>query len=236
MKAPAEKTAGFTLIEVLLVILILAVLVALLYPSLATLTAEGRNTKCLANLRQVNLAFNQYIADNDGSFFKAREWNNLLDPYIQRQGGWYSAATFKEALVTCPEINSRSPRQYNSGIYGVNYSFINTIEGGNGVPPTWPLKVVNVSSPSKAWSFTEASRCDASGGYNITPIGFVTPGSLIPKHGVSQALAWVHPGGRKNFAFLDGHVSSMTWAEVNVFNGASSRSKEYTEFHGLREQ
>lgn len=54
---------AFTLIELLVVVAIIAILVALLIPTLSMAKAHGRKVTCLSNLRQMGLAANMYAQD-----------------------------------------------------------------------------------------------------------------------------------------------------------------------------
>ncbi len=58
---------GFTLVELLVVISIIAILAALLLPALASGHTRARRTACLSNLRQVGLAVISYASDNSGN-------------------------------------------------------------------------------------------------------------------------------------------------------------------------
>jgi prepilin-type N-terminal cleavage/methylation domain-containing protein/prepilin-type processing-associated H-X9-DG protein len=55
---------GFTLIELLVVVAIIALLVAILLPSLSKSREQARNVVCMSNLQEIGLAFNYYGQDN----------------------------------------------------------------------------------------------------------------------------------------------------------------------------
>jgi prepilin-type N-terminal cleavage/methylation domain-containing protein len=106
---------GFTLIELLVVIAIIAILAALLLPALSAAKQKAQRAGCLANLKQIGLAFAVYLADHDGHFpdrrdLKAgfpggyRPWTSW--PPSDPRGGWAavvlqdSGASY--ALWSCP--------------------------------------------------------------------------------------------------------------------------------------
>src|SRR5580692_2245842 len=59
---------AFTLIELLVVIAIIAILAALLLPSLAKAKEQGRQINCMSNLKQLQLCWELYTDDNHGVF------------------------------------------------------------------------------------------------------------------------------------------------------------------------
>ena len=70
---------GFTLIELLVVISIIALLLAILMPSLSLVKEKAKFTVCKTNLKQYGLAMAMYSSDWDGGFPEAA--GAIFDPY-----------------------------------------------------------------------------------------------------------------------------------------------------------
>lgn len=215
------------------VVVIIVLLAVFLAPTLSRMMAKSQEATCMGNLKALGIAAQQYIADNNGFLFKAT-WPADMDPYLKGMTNLWNAQRFRKAGFACPAISAMRGTRFNSGIYGLNYTFNNDVAP---LPTSWPQRVTSVAKPSKAYLFTEAGRMRANGSLDVDPLGSggVTPGWLSrqPNSGV-DSLIWPHAGGRKNFVFLDGHVKSLSWSEVQQFNGRPSSSAEYREFHGLR--
>ena len=62
---------AFTLIELLVVVAIIALLIGILLPALSGAMSVVRTSKCLSNLKQIEMAHQLYMNDNDDAFIDA---------------------------------------------------------------------------------------------------------------------------------------------------------------------
>ena len=76
---------GFTLVELLVVIAILAVLAALLLPSLKQALEMSRRAVCMSNLRQIGVGLLNYGGDFDGRYPPT---NYYISRTVRGNGGW----------------------------------------------------------------------------------------------------------------------------------------------------
>jgi prepilin-type N-terminal cleavage/methylation domain-containing protein len=142
---------GFTLIEVLIVIVLIALLSAILFPVFARVRAQARKTTCLSNLRQIGLGVMQYAQDHNGRsptgypFWETVVTSpdeylpNVMKPYVALEV-WNCPAW--QALYKPPAPNS--PGNY-SFVTGTNGKMNNVI----GVPMILrPASLSRLRSPS----------------------------------------------------------------------------------------
>ncbi len=76
VKSDPRPAKAFTLVELLVVIAIIAVLIALLLPSLNSARRQAQAVVCLSNLRSIGLAFQLY----------AHDYQNIIVPTIAWDG------------------------------------------------------------------------------------------------------------------------------------------------------
>jgi prepilin-type N-terminal cleavage/methylation domain-containing protein len=80
-RAKRGDSRAFTLVELLVVIGIIAVLVALLLPSLARAREMARRTKCSSNLHNIGLACHMFAGEHKGLFPMTYEMPSTIYPY-----------------------------------------------------------------------------------------------------------------------------------------------------------
>jgi len=69
MRLRSFPARAFTLVELLIVIAIIAVFAALLFPVLSTVKQTARASQCVSGLHQIHLALQMYLGDNDNTYF-----------------------------------------------------------------------------------------------------------------------------------------------------------------------
>ncbi len=85
------KRAGFSLVELLVVLGIISLLAALLYPVFAAVRERGRATRCITQLRQLAQSTQMYLADSDDTY--------PLAAYFSTHNGQPCFFTLYHALV-----------------------------------------------------------------------------------------------------------------------------------------
>ncbi len=81
MKSEIRNQRGFTLIELLVVIAVIVLLLAILLPTLRKAKELAKRTTCSTNLKQLAVAWNLFLDDNDGCFYYGTNAN-------LNYGGW----------------------------------------------------------------------------------------------------------------------------------------------------
>jgi prepilin-type N-terminal cleavage/methylation domain-containing protein/prepilin-type processing-associated H-X9-DG protein len=100
------KIQAFTLIEILIVIAIIALLAAILFPVFSKARENARRTSCASNMKQLALAVRQYVDDNDGRSLVAHAATNSAggSGYGHARDVWPQIEPYikNEQLVFCP--------------------------------------------------------------------------------------------------------------------------------------
>lgn len=219
------RNRGFTIVELLVVIGVLALLIGILAPALAGVGAGGRSMRCQSNLRQMAIAAQNYAAVYDaypaairfenvnGTFERiAWDWVTTFSNQLISPGPLWAFSNNPDDVQQCPDCNSSATfggDPYTG--YNYNTSFI----GGEAPFPLTGWDHVRRGVPP--FACRRASQCAifGDGGWKGGANKFMrAPGnsegiSLAILYGGGQAFRHGHA---TNVAFIDGHVSSVNQA------------------------
>jgi prepilin-type N-terminal cleavage/methylation domain-containing protein len=116
------RARAFTLIELLVVIAIIALLMAILMPSLQKAKKETKAVVCRSRLRQWGLVWAMYMDENNGKFpdYLGPNWmQNLVDYYRKNDKLLYCPMTShgRDADYSAPPVQTPACRITALGSY-----------------------------------------------------------------------------------------------------------------------
>ena len=142
MQTKRAHRGGFTLVELLVVIGIIAILISILLPALSRARENAKMLACAANLRQIGVAAMMYTQDYKNSTLPYQFWNNGADQNVN-----YALNNYDEWWVGLIALNYLprggvvvTDNSASNSIYDYGSVLVcpNTLPGVGLAPSNWP--------------------------------------------------------------------------------------------------
>jgi prepilin-type N-terminal cleavage/methylation domain-containing protein/prepilin-type processing-associated H-X9-DG protein len=239
-----SRKNGFTLVELLVVISIIAMLLAILMPSLAKVRNAGRAVVCGSQLRQLQIAAQMYSRDNKDRILPGYQPNGvycwqLLNPYMPTNL-WVSSGdgTNRHVTMRCPGFVSKyagkaSLNWWGSVGYGTNLHFnsasgipgnADKVTGENFKNPAKLGQIKRTASTVQFYDNDSIKSNSAAGGYCDSYSG----ASRGAPHFYSL---WKAHGDQFNVVMFDNHVERVRFNPSGRYKGEGSG--DYSQFTWL---
>ncbi len=230
------KLRAFTLIEILVVLVIITILAALLFPVFARAKDSAKKVTCFSNVRQVAMATALYNADFDGYYPQTRRSSAI--PEIEDLAGWldepFYGSVYRlilpytggrtsatdlsvQKLFACPvdadpfgqQCFSINPDSPDLTSYVRNAFFVFGLnESGVANPASTIIDSERRSVPTGL----AVEFCD-----DIYHPWFSADNLFAPEIDMAPtagAIATRRHSDMANYSFADGHVKSLAWSQT----------------------
>ena len=109
---------AFTLIEMLVVIAIISILAAFMFPALSKARKMAQRSSCMANLKQIGYAMKMYLGDHDNFFPPVTKAN-----WVNLGFGWISETFYLPYLNSYDVFRCPAQKKDMRGIAGIGQRF-----------------------------------------------------------------------------------------------------------------
>ena len=231
MQQIKNRKKGFTLIELLVVISAIAVLIAVLLPSLAKAKSIGKQVACLSNMRQMSIAASTYAMTNDnyyplarlviiqGAVFIEQEWdfkkisNSGIFQNCSPGTLWSEETTIK--IQQCPVFKGASNSAHDPYTgYNYNSSYIGGIFDQKYGFDKDSTKETKVKMPGQTVIFGDGQYSAGANKFMRSPFQGKLDDLSTPRYAGTQGF---RHSGNTNAAYCDGSATTLTERYTNTY-------------------
>jgi prepilin-type processing-associated H-X9-DG protein/prepilin-type N-terminal cleavage/methylation domain-containing protein len=212
------RVGGFSLVELLSAIAVIAVLAALLIPAVGRISASSDNVTCQQNLRSLGVGMTLYTNDHGNNYPYLNSWIVSIAPYLDGEdlgelyygnnvGCAYCPSFVDEAGGTNVRVENGMATSYSANCWLLtNSRYVSDTERVNYIPEPARTMLLCDGVPypngQAALYYMRHLKSQEEGGF----VGY-----------------W--HSGQANFLFVDGHVEGLTEEELatRIYTGTGER-------------
>ncbi len=243
---------GFTLVELLVVLAVIAVLMSMLLPALKASREMAKTIKCQGNLRQAHFGFSAYAVENRGHWIVGSYgnvvWSRIVmyklglkytgeQPAVIPAGAWNQGASdqgYGDPNLYVHDYSSKSRKNqimkcptenftnYWGGENATSYRFNSGLTYGYGLGVG---DYYTITSAKAQWGRVKENQLEKPSGTFVIGDGIIDDGSFdYEMGGISDInrIATYHGGGA-NFLYTDGHAGHVM--KINATTAMFDRRK-----------
>lgn len=231
------RSRGFSLVELLIVVAVIALLLSILLPGLQQARAQSRSAVCGSNLRQLALANTNYANDYTGRFCPAaadiagenlQRWHGGRPaddaPFDPRRGPLAVYLGDEQGVRACPEIgvftDNSGAFERGGGGYGYNQAYVGRVvaparHGNITIVTTQTGTLISrIRRPAETLMFADTAFAARADG--VIEYSFAEP-RFHPQYTFARMDPSIHFRHREraNVVWIDGHVAgeqrTLSW-------------------------
>lgn len=217
-----RRCKGFSLVELLVTISIIAVLAAVLVPVCVTAKKNASRAKCQSNLQQIARAFENYTSDYDDCYPNTNNqylwagfyWREPMRKYVVL-GGVAGGEGNRDKVLACPS-DPTPPGIYAATSYAYSAAFYMTPQQANAVADGNHLRA----------KFTGTNPILPCTSIKSGMVKYSTKKVLVTEywtlHSAKPKVGWYDDAsvgsdswsGERNYLFADGHVRFLSTRKI----------------------